>query len=93
MPSLLLQADLSFQSWDTKGPGQKSGNVHTSQTGERVRVSGNTVRGFDLYSHVFNDPLTQFKPVIHLPQGMVSPKGLARLGWISLLRVVEVIGV
>lgn len=54
MRSSLLQVDLCFRSWDTKGLGQKSGNVRTSQKGGMDHVSGNTVRGSDLYPRAFN---------------------------------------
>ena len=52
--SSLLQVDLCFQSWDTKGLGRKSGNMRTLQTREMDHVSGNTVRGSDLSSRIFN---------------------------------------
>ena len=46
MRSSVLRVVPSFQSWVTKGPGQKSGNAPMSQTGGMDHVSGNTVRAF-----------------------------------------------
>jgi hypothetical protein len=85
--SSLLKAGLSFQNWDTKGLGQKSGNARMSQTGGMDHVSGNTVS----CNHMHSATADSLNPPIHSPQSTVSFKGLARLDWILPLHVVEVI--
>lgn len=77
MRSSLLQSGLCCQSWGTKGPGQKLGNVRMSQTGGMDHVSGNTVRAPNIYS-MTPDSIKTCHPCV-VEHGFIQGFSAARL--------------